>query len=545
MRADQLRREVASRVSAVTVELPTSLLGRPARLIAGLTRASTRSLGRALRRRVGRARDSDVEPEAAIVASLGRLKGVAMQMGQLFGSVDVGLPADLRTALSVLHTHAQPLPLGRIRAVLEADLGDAGRELARAIDGTPLSVAPLGQVHRATLSDGTAVAVKVLYPGIGKTIARDFVPATVTSRVATWIYPRAHLDRVVREVRAGVLEECDCALEAERQERFAALFAAHPTLIIPPLHRALCSSRVLTTTLVAGLHLEDYLATTPSAEARQRAGEALFDFYLGALFRDGLYCCDPHPGNFRFLPDGGVAILDFASVRELAPGFVARLAALTRALVADDGERLRQAVAELGLVADAARYDHESTRWLLRALFGPLLRDEVTRFEFLDGTPLREMARRWRRARHLALPAELVFLLRASFGLSSVLGRLGVRANWHRRLQAMLATPSSPPDHATPLDSPRLADESARGESVAAYDVVLVDPGSRPIALVRELRELTGLELRDLEILLDSSPQIIQSALPTAAARVLRQRLESAGARVELRLVSRRGSLPS
>jgi predicted unusual protein kinase regulating ubiquinone biosynthesis (AarF/ABC1/UbiB family)/ribosomal protein L7/L12 len=544
MRADQLRREVASRVSAITVELPTSVLGRPARLLAGLTRASTRSLGRALRRRVGRGRDSDVEPEAAIVASLGRLKGVAMQMGQLLGSVDVGLPADLRTALSVLHTHAQPLPLARIRAVLEAELGDAGKRLARAIDGTPISVAPLGQVHRATLSDGTPVAVKVLYPGIGKTIARDFAPAAVTSRVATWIYPRAHLDRVVREVRAGVLEECDCARQAERQERFAALFADHPTLIIPALHRALCSSHVLTSTRVDGLHLEDHLATAPNAEARQRAGEALFDFYLGALFRAGLYSCDSHPGNFRFLPDGRVAILDFASVRELAPGFVGRLAALTRALAVDDRELLHQAVRELGLVGDAARYDHESTRWLLRALYGPLLRDEVARFEFLDGTSLREMARRWRRARDLALPAELVFLLRASFGLSSVLGRLGVRANWYRRLQA---TVTPPPAQATPLDpgAPDERDQPARGESVAAYDVVLVDAGDRPIALVRELRELTGLELRDLEILLDNTPQIIKPALPTVEARALRLRLENAGARVELRLVSRRGSLPS
>ena len=48
------------------------------------------------------------------------------------------------------------------------------------------------------------------------------------------------------------------------------------------------SPRVLTTGFVDGMHLEDWLADEPSAEARQRAGEALFDFYFGALFQHGL-----------------------------------------------------------------------------------------------------------------------------------------------------------------------------------------------------------------------------------------------------------------
>src|SRR5437763_7853948 len=219
MSDEGMRREVAKRVSECTEAVPMSVLGRPVRLIAGLTRAGSYSVGRALRRRIGRRREPDVEAEAAVVASLGRLKGVAMKMGQLLGYIDLGLPAGLRAALSVLHTHAQPLPLDRLRPVVEADLGDAGRLLARAMHDRPLRVTSLGQVHRSTLPDGTPVAVKVAYPGIGTTIARDFGPAMLTSRVATYVYPRAHLDRLVREVRARIVEECDYTLEAQRQER--------------------------------------------------------------------------------------------------------------------------------------------------------------------------------------------------------------------------------------------------------------------------------------------------------------------------------------
>src|SRR5689334_20566804 len=118
MRAEDVRAQVALRLStAGTAKLPTSMIGRPARAIVGLAHASTLSLGRALRRRVGRPKPN-VDAEAAVVQTIGRLKGVTMKMGQLFGYIDVGLPANLRAALSALHDGAQPLPLDRIAEVI-------------------------------------------------------------------------------------------------------------------------------------------------------------------------------------------------------------------------------------------------------------------------------------------------------------------------------------------------------------------------------------------------------------------------------------------
>src|SRR5579859_2703033 len=138
MREDDVRSRVASRLSAASAALPTSAWGRPARLIAGLAGASARSLGRTVRRRVGRD-EPDIEPETAVVESLGQLKGIATKIGQVLGYFDVGQSGNLRAALSTLLTNAQALPAAPIRAVLEADLGEPGRELARAMSPTPLS----------------------------------------------------------------------------------------------------------------------------------------------------------------------------------------------------------------------------------------------------------------------------------------------------------------------------------------------------------------------------------------------------------------------
>jgi predicted unusual protein kinase regulating ubiquinone biosynthesis (AarF/ABC1/UbiB family) len=504
--------------------------------MAGLAKASAQSLGRGLRRRV-RWGGQHIKPETSVAATLGRLKGVTMKWGQLLGYLDLGLPDNLRAALSALHTQAQPLALDRIVAVLEADLGAAGRELARAMSPRPLSTASLGQVHLSTLPDGTPVAVKVLHPGIAETIKRDFLPAAVSSRVTSWIYPRAGLYPLVTELRARLIEECNYALEARRQDRFGALFAHHPTLVVPTVYHDYSSARILTTGFVDGVHLDAYLASSPSAEARARVGEALFDFYLGALFKYGLYNCDANPGNYLFLPDGRLAIVDFGSAREFEPGLVVRLAALFEALRADDQGRMHEALLALGVV-DGKPYDREAARWLLGALFGPLLRDEVTTFDPASGVRIRELFRRWRRARGLGISAELLFLLRATAGLSSVLARLGARANWYRRLQALigeailageLAATSPPPSKAGRAGAP------APEPGIEICDLVLVDPGATVIALVRELRELTGLELAQVKYLIDASPQTLRRALPRPEAEGWQRRLERAGARVEVR----------
>jgi large subunit ribosomal protein L7/L12 len=72
-------------------------------------------------------------------------------------------------------------------------------------------------------------------------------------------------------------------------------------------------------------------------------------------------------------------------------------------------------------------------------------------------------------------------------------------------------------------------------KSADSWDVVLVEAGANPIALIRELRELTGRELRDLELLVSSAPEVVKGALARVDAERLREHIEVAGGKVELR----------
>ena len=181
MPEDDVRAQVAQRISSEKAPLSTSALGRRAGWVAGLAKAGAKSIGRTVRRTIGRD-TGDLDPEAEIAASFGQLKGPMMKVGQMLGYVNVGLPEALRSALSALHTGAQPLDGDRIHRVLDEDLGDPGRALARAMEPRALSAASVGQVHRSSLPDGTAVVVKVLHPGLKTIIERDFGPAMFASR---------------------------------------------------------------------------------------------------------------------------------------------------------------------------------------------------------------------------------------------------------------------------------------------------------------------------------------------------------------------------
>ncbi len=173
-----------------------------------------------------------------------------LQPDQLY--VEVPIPSQIKNALSVLQTQSPPMPFSRLCEVVCSDLGDKGAPLLAGMDRIPVSAASIGQVHRARLPDGRLVAVKVRYPDIDRAIAADFRQAALGGRIAALVYPGARVEPMIQEARARLLDECDYAREARMQTRFAELFRAHPTIVVPQVDPELSSRRVLTTAWVDG-----------------------------------------------------------------------------------------------------------------------------------------------------------------------------------------------------------------------------------------------------------------------------------------------------
>jgi predicted unusual protein kinase regulating ubiquinone biosynthesis (AarF/ABC1/UbiB family) len=401
---ERLRKRIA-----VAAKLPTSALGRV-----------RRTAGAALKAGVGRLTGKgDVEIFEQLAVQLGELKGTAMKVGQILSYLDTELPEEAKRLLAVLQVSSQPTPFDEIAKA-------APPELLATMERQPVATASIGQVHRATLPDGTRVAVKVKHPGIEQAIAADFRSAAAGSALPGLVMPG--VAEVIGEARDTLLAECDYAAERKWQERFGALYAGHPSIAVPEVHGAWCSDRVLVTTWCDGLTFENFCASA-SQQARDRAGCALYEFYVGSVYRFGLFNGDPHPGNLLFRDDGSLIVLDYGCVKEFRPQLVRALAALSRAVRADDPRAIRHALVELG-AAEPDEKAYAVTRQLLRGFFGPVLIPGPHRVESGLSLDLREILKDKLAVARMRLPPKLLFLFRIRFGLHSELTRLKSVADW-------------------------------------------------------------------------------------------------------------------
>lgn len=78
-------------------------------------------------------------------------------------------------------------------------------------------------------------------------------------------------------------------------------------------------------------------------------------------------------------------------------------------------------------------------------------------------------------------------------------------------------------------------DGAAAADAKTDFDVVLVDAGSSKINVIKAVREITGLGLKEAKEKVDTAPQTIKEAAPEAEANETKEKLEAAGAKVELK----------
>jgi predicted unusual protein kinase regulating ubiquinone biosynthesis (AarF/ABC1/UbiB family) len=309
-------------------ELPTSRFGRFARLAMLGTRAGAGQLASIL---------GSTEAQAKVAASaaeaLGQMRGLALKMGQMASYVDGFVPEEHRAtyegALRSLRAAAPTMSAEAAARAVERELGAPPSALFASFEPEPFAAASIGQVHRAVLHDGRAVAVKVQYDGIARAVKADLANASLLTALAGPLGARFGARDQVAELRARFEEELDYEHEARQGARFAALFQGDARIRLPEVIPSLSARAVLTTTLVKGV---DFEAACEATESERRAwAETLWRFVFTSLLAHGLFNADPHPGNYLFAEDGAVCFLDFGCTREIPPHRMADLRGAHRA----------------------------------------------------------------------------------------------------------------------------------------------------------------------------------------------------------------------
>jgi predicted unusual protein kinase regulating ubiquinone biosynthesis (AarF/ABC1/UbiB family) len=252
---------------------------------------------------------------------LGELKGGALKLGQALSIFEAALPPEIagpyRATLTRLQESAPPLPVATVHKVLASDLGPDWRAHFAEFDDEPAAAASIGQVHRAVWQDGRQVAVKIQYPGAGRALSNDFTQLSRVGRLFGALMPGLEVKPMLEELRARVVEELDYRLEGESQQAFADAFAGDADIAIPQV--VMATDHVLVSEWMDGTPLAEVIASG-TKEQRDAVGILLVRFLFSGPARAGLLHADPHPGNFRLLPDGRLGVLDFGAVDRLPDG---------------------------------------------------------------------------------------------------------------------------------------------------------------------------------------------------------------------------------
>jgi len=396
---------------------------------------------RLFRREVG---ERDHALTESLVESLDEMKGLAMKVGQIVSYMDVPLPDELQQKLVRLQTGATGRPLAELEAVFERSLGAGPSALFDSIDEQPIAAASIGQVHRARVA-GQQVAVKVQYPEIAQTFVDDL---SLVHRLAGLASLASSVDgkAMVMELAARLQEECDYEREARFQQTFTRSFSGDPSVRIPPVLPERSGAQVLTTGWLGGASLEA-LAASGSDEQRRRAAETLIRFAYRSLLVHGVIQADPHPGNFAFPSDGGVAFYDFGCVREIGDDLRDALRRMAEAMGEDDRDAAREAAIAMGVVGRPKRFDHDHFYQMMRHLHRPFLEPRFTFTKEFVQAAMEYNGPRNPNARHMALPPAYLWVARLQWGLWSVLARLQATGTFRGILHDALD--EAPEDSAT------------------------------------------------------------------------------------------------
>lgn len=88
---------------------------------------------------------------------------------------------------------------------------------------------------------------------------------------------------------------------------------------------------------------------------------------------------------------------------------------------------------------------------------------------------------------------------------------------------------------ATVVAGPAADGGAAAAEEKTEFDVVLTDVGGNKIAVIKEVRAITGLGLKEAKELVDGAPNTLKEAASKEEADQIKEKLEAAGAKVELK----------
>jgi len=422
-------------------ELPRKAAARTARLAAlplGYAGRQAVGLGKRLGGKSAEAVLTEVQQRTAeqLFRTLGELKGGAMKFGQALSVLEAALPEEVaapyRDHLTALQDSAPPMPTQTVREQIGRSLGADWRDQLVWLEGAPSAAASIGQVHRGRWQDGSDVAVKVQYPGAGEALMSDLRQLARVARGIAPVFPGIDIKPLVAELQARAADELDYQLEADAQAAYAEAYRDDPDVVVPGVIEV--GEQVLVTEWLDSPYSLSRVIREGTQAERDHYGRLFVTFLFEGPRRTGMLHADPHPGNYRVLPNddgspGRLGVLDFGAVARLPERKLPEaMGRLMRVAAESSADELVAGLREEGFIKERIQVDPE----LVLDYLSPFI--EATRYETFRFTRtwMREQFERINNPRNpsftvatkLNLPTSYLLIHRTWLGGLGVLSQL-------------------------------------------------------------------------------------------------------------------------
>lgn len=353
--------------------------------------------------------------------------GVFIKLCQFLSARRDIFPEPYIKILSPLQDEVPSITFDELKPVLRNTYNDYST-IFRSIEKTPLASASLGQTHRAELNDGTAVVLKILKPGVKRTIDRDFaILFYVFSFLSRFKAVREKVDllQLLGEFVRVTGDELNFLREIYILNMLKKELQKFPFLHIPKVYEELSSRDIIVMEYCSGDNISEVAKWKHRNNDPAIIAQRLVDIYMAQFLEAGWIHFDPHPGNILVTSDNNFVLLDFGMAGQIADQTSRGIRRGLRAIVRKDYMDLLDIFDDLGFIRK--NYNRYKLIPVMDYFFGEVfttLKLEREALQSVDLSPVIDEMVELIYRQPITLPVEWAFIGRAVGTLSGIISTL-------------------------------------------------------------------------------------------------------------------------